>query len=158
MNTIYQRSSTLMVVNEMKQPKKDSGFDDLTEQDEGKLMKQETKRVYLYQTKCFECGKIIPVYCTLADFGDPPIIKKCRYCNTLYWYTPEDDFYIKPIEEQLDGKHCVRCNADLQKSLVPTHEYIKCCGTEFSLDGDFIYSINLDNDHTIDVEVNLIYR
>ena len=120
-------------------------------------MKKETKRVYVYETKCFVCSKTIHVYCTLADFGDPPIIRKCRYCNTLYWYTPEDEFYIMPIEQQLDGKICVRFSADLQESLVSTHKYIKCCGTEFSLDDDFVDSIYLNSNPTMDVEINLIY-
>lgn len=120
-------------------------------------MKKESKRVYVYETKCFECDKPIPVYCTLADFGDPPIIKKCKYCNTLYWYSPEDDFYIKPIEQQLEGKRCIRCDADLQESLVSTHKQIKCCGTEFSLDDDFADSIDPDSAPTRDVKVNLIY-
>ena len=120
-------------------------------------MKKEIKRVYVYETKCFECTNTIPIYCTLADFGDPPIIKKCKYCSTLYWYSPEDDFYIKPIEQQLEGKSCVQCNADLRESLVSTHKNIKCCGTEFSLEDDFIYSIDLDSNPTIDVKVNLIY-
>jgi len=120
-------------------------------------MNQEIKRVYVYETKCFACERTIPVYCTLADFGDPPIITKCKNCNTLYWYSPEEDFYIRPIKQQLEGKSCVRCNANLRDSLVSTHKHIKCCGTEFSLDDDYANSIDLVSNPTRDVKVNLIY-
>ena len=120
-------------------------------------MKKETKRVYVYDAKCFECNKAIPIYFTVPDFGDPPIIKKCKFCNTLYWYTPEDEYYKRPLEKQLDGKACVNCNMGLGVALVPTHTHIKCCHSEFSIDDDFAYAIDLDSSVMENVEVYLIY-
>ena len=120
-------------------------------------MKKETRRAYVYNTKCFECNKSIPIYVTLPDFGDPPIIKKCRFCDELYWYTPDDEYYRNPLEKQLEGKTCVKCNADLSKALVPIHTHIKCCDTEFSLDDDFADCMNSDGSIMENIEVYLIY-
>lgn len=91
----------------------------------------------VYNATCLECNSSIKVYFTVADFGDAPIIKKCSQCGELYWYTPEDEAYIQPIDKQLVGIKCVKCNASLLNTLIPTHKKIKCCGIEFSLDDDF---------------------
>ena len=100
-------------------------------------MKKETKMAYVYNATCFDCNSIKKVYYTVADFGDAPIIKKCNHCDELYWYTPDDEVYILPIDKQLNGKKCEKCNAQLLNALVSTHKNIQCCGTEFSLDDDF---------------------
>lgn len=100
-------------------------------------MKKKSKMVYVYNAKCVDCNTNRKVYYTVADFGDAPIIKKCAQCGELYWYTPDDEAYIQPIDKQLSGKECVKCKAELINALVPTHKNIKCCGTEFSLDDNF---------------------
>lgn len=100
-------------------------------------MRKVTKMVYVYNATCLDCNSSKKVYYTVADFGEAPIIKKCSHCGELYWYTPEDDAYIQPIDKQLIGKKCEKCNAELLKALVPTHVNIQCCGMEFSLDDDF---------------------
>ena len=120
-------------------------------------MKEEIVRVYVYYTKCSFCNKKIPIYYTLPDFGDPPVIKKCKFCETLYWYTPEDEYYRKPLIKQLEMKTCIKCNAELIKSLVPTHTNINCCNSIFSLDDNFAYSINLENGNMEKISVYLIY-
>jgi len=120
-------------------------------------MKKEVKRAYVYEAKCFECNKIQKIYFTMPDFGDAPIIQKCRFCSTLYWHTPEDEYYIKPLDKQLEGKACIKCDANLNKTLVPTHSHIKCCNVEFSLDDDYSYGISVDSASMEEVEVYLIY-
>ena len=120
-------------------------------------MNKEVKRAYVYEVKCVKCEKNQPVYFTVPDFGDAPIIQKCRFCDTLYWHTPEDEYHIKPLDKQLEGKVCIKCNADLSKALVPAHSHIKCCNMEFSLDDNFSYNIDWDCASMAEVEVSLIY-
>jgi len=120
-------------------------------------MKVTTIKAYVYNTKCFDCNKTIPIYVTLADYGDPPVILKCKKCGELYMYTLDDVFYRSSLEKQLDGKTCMKCNAILLESLVPTHTHIRCCNNEFSLDDNFSDSINLDSGTIEDVMVSLIY-
>lgn len=120
-------------------------------------MKKEIKLVYVYNAKCFICNSNKKVYYTVADFGDAPVIKKCSHCGELYWYALDDEVYIKSIDKQLDGKKCKKCNAELLNSLVPTHKNIQCCGTEFSLDDDFI-GYNIPSSAEMEpVDVYLIY-
>lgn len=112
---------------------------------------------YVYYATCFGCNTKKKVYYTVADFGDAPIIKKCKHCGELYWYTPEDEAYIQLIDKQLSGKKCKRCNAELLNALVPTHKSIQCCGMEFSLDDDFA-SYNIPPEFEMEqVDVYLIY-
>ena len=120
-------------------------------------MKKSTVNAYKYNTICFECGKTISIYFTLSDFGDPPIIKKCKICDTLYWYTSEDEAYIKPLSKQIEGRTCVGCNANLNEALVATYTHLKCCSTVFSLDDNFIDSVSLDNGIIESIEVYLLY-
>ena len=122
-----------------------------------KVLRKAIHRAYVYSAKCIECNKSTPVYVTLPDFGDPPIIKKCKFCDTLYWYSPEDIYYKKPLEKQIEGKNCAICAANLCEALVPTHTHIKCCNTEYSLDDDFINLVDLDYSVMEDVEVYLVY-
>lgn len=120
-------------------------------------MKKDIKMVYVYNAKCFICNSSIKVYYTVADFGDAPIIKKCNHCGELYWYTPDDEVYIQPIEKQLNGKKCEKCNAQLLNALVSTHKNIQCCGTEISLDDDFAgYTIQPEVEME-PIDVYLIY-
>jgi len=120
-------------------------------------MKKESKMVYVYNAKCFNCNSSKKVYYTVADFGDAPIIKKCNHCGELYWYTLDDEEYIQSIDKQLDGKKCEKCNVELLNALVPTHKNIRCCGTEFSLDDDFTgYNIQPSAEME-QVDVYLIY-
>ena len=120
------------------------------------MMKKQVVNAYCFEVKCPECKRTKKIYYTLPDFGDPPIILKCRECGELYWYTPEDDAYIRPIHDQLAGKNCVSCRAVLQESLCPTHKNIKCCSQAVSLDDDFYLS---DPQKSVmeEVKVNLIY-
>jgi len=101
---------------------------------------------------CFACNKTISVYVSLSDFGDAPVIKKCKYCDTLYAYTI---YYerSKSLEEQLKGINCVNCSAELSIALVLAHTHIKCCNTVFSLDDDFSDSFGRDSDLVEDLEV-----
>ena len=113
--------------------------------------------VYVFNTACIECSTNKEVYYTVPDFGEPPIIKKCKHCGELYWYSPEDEAYIQPVDKQLSGKKCEKCKTELINALVPTHKNIQCCGTEFSLDDDFAgYNISPVTD-MIAVDVYLIY-
>jgi hypothetical protein len=100
-------------------------------------MRKVAMTAYVYNATCIECNSSKKVYFTVADFGDAPIINKCSQCGELYWYTPEDESYIQSIDKQLIGKKCVKCNASLLNTLIPTHKNIQCCGVEFSLDDDF---------------------
>jgi len=90
-------------------------------------------KAYRYDTKCFECTKLIPIYFTIPGVGYPPTIKKCKYCDTLYWHSITDEEYGL-LEKYIVGKKCVQCHADLSEALVQTHTNIKCCNTSFSLD------------------------
>lgn len=120
-------------------------------------MKRETKMVYVFNAVCIDCNNNKKVYYTVADFGDAPIIKKCAQCGELYWYTPDDEAYIQPIDKQLSGKKCEKCKTELINALVPTHKNIQCCGTEFSLDDDFAgYNIPAVTE-LVSVDVYLIY-
>ena len=125
-----------------------------------KFLNKTIINAYKYNTICFICGKEVPVYFTLLDndYGDEPILRKCKICDTLYLYRFEDAAYIQPIEKQVDGKTCLKCNKDLKETLVPTHTYLKCCGTIFSLDDDFDLSQNLDSSIIEKIEAYLIYR
>ena len=120
-------------------------------------MEKAIKRAYVFYTKCVDCNKRISVYHTLPDFGDPSYIKKCRFCDTLYWYTPEDEFYVKCYNEQIMSKACAVCNAKLSDALVNTHTSLRCCNAAFSLDDNFADSVDLDNEVTEDIEVYLLY-
>ncbi|MDD4095887.1 MAG: hypothetical protein PHP22_06570 [Oscillospiraceae bacterium] len=119
-------------------------------------MKKQVVNAYCFEVECPECNGKKKIYYTLPDFGDPPIILKCRECGELYWYTPEDDAYIRPIHDQLAGKKCVSCGAVLQESLCPTHKNIKCCSQVVSLDDDF-YLSDPQKSMMEEVNVNLIY-
>lgn len=119
-------------------------------------MKKVIAKVNKYDAECSICKKKIPIYLMLPDFGDPPIIKKCKCCETLYWYTPDEDYYLKPYEKQIEGKRCEICNANLSENLVLTHKHIKCCGMIFSLDDNFIESMRIDSPLE-KIEVYLIY-
>jgi hypothetical protein len=120
-------------------------------------MKKEKKMVYFYSVPCSDCNQIKYIYYTVADFGDAPYIRHCKYCGELYWYTPDDEAYVKSIDAQLNGKKCEKCKADLKNALVPTHRNIQCCGKEFSLDDDFISPNIPPNTAMIPIEVYLIY-
>jgi hypothetical protein len=72
-------------------------------------------------------------------------------------YTPEDDAYIRPIEEQIKDEQCITCGSDLSGALVPTYTNIKCCGQVFSLDDNFADSTNMDSGAMKDIEVYLLY-
>jgi len=109
-----------------------------------------------YNTVCFICSKEIPIYFTNPN--DLGIIKKCKVCDTLYLYYLYQDKHIQPVEKQLEGKLCINCHQDLNKTLVSTFTNIKCCSTSFTLDDDFDISYNLDADNKEDVEVFLIYE
>jgi len=123
-------------------------------------MKKAIRRAYKFSAKC-PCGKSVDIYITIPDFGDPPIVNKCNICDVLYWYTPDDDYYIKPLDEQVGDKNCIKCNAKLRSSLESTHKNIKCdCGKTFSLDDNFLrsYRIRYDNLPSMeDIEVYLLY-
>ena len=120
-------------------------------------MKKETHAAYMYLAKCIGCNKVVPIYFTVSDFGEAPILRKCKNCDTLYWYTVEDETYIQPLEKQLEGKLCVTCNTLLNETLVPTHTYIKCDDSIFSLDDDFAVLTNLDESEMENIEVYLLY-
>ncbi len=120
-------------------------------------MKKQVVYAYCFEVNCSECNRKKKIYYTLPDFGDPPIILKCKECGELYWYTPEDDAYIRPIRDQLIGKKCVLCGSFLLESLCPTHKYIDCCNQEISLDDDFYRSNPHKESIMEEVEVNLIY-
>ena len=118
-------------------------------------MKKQTIKAYVYHTKCFECNKEIPVY-HVSDPWTLTIIKKCKFRDMLYAYTPYDE-RERPLEKQLEGKTCVKCNAELAKALVATHTHIKCCNSEFSLDDDFADLFGRDSDVMENVEAYSIY-
>lgn len=120
-------------------------------------MKKETRMVYVYNATCVECNNNIKVYYTVADFGDAPIIKKCAQCGELYWYTPDDELYIQPLDKQLREIKCEKCKAELINTLVPTHKNIMCCNNEFSLDDDFAGNNIPPISEMVPVEVYLIY-
>jgi hypothetical protein len=120
-------------------------------------MKKVTKMVYVYNAICFQCNLNVKVYYTVSDFGDAPIIRKCSHCGELYWYTPDDEAYIRLIFKQLIGKHCEKCNTELLDNLIPTHKNIQCCSTEFSLEDDFAgYNIPPATE-MVPIDVYLIY-
>jgi hypothetical protein len=113
--------------------------------------------VYSYKYKCFECNEIKTIYYTVADFGDSAHILQCKHCCELYCYTPENEVYLKPLDEQLIGLRCVECNNDLSNSLVPTHKGLRCCGEYFSLEDDFMPKTIPPNTALVPVEIYLIY-
>jgi len=121
-------------------------------------MKKNTQNAYKYDAICPDCGKETRIYFTLADFYDAPIITKCKCCDTLYWHTPEDEYYIRPLEKQIEGKKCIKCEASLSEVLVPNHRDIKCkcCKTIFSLADNFADSMKYDSPME-EIEVYLIY-
>ena len=47
-------------------------------------MKKETKMAYVYKAKCFNCNSSKKIYYNVSDFGDAPIIKKCKHCGELF--------------------------------------------------------------------------
>lgn len=102
-------------------------------------MKKETRRAFEYNGECIECNGKYSFYYTLADFGDPPIVLHCKVCNALYWYTQEEEDYLRPLNEQINNMKCAICNNNLKDNLVPTHKCVRChkCGDVFSLDDDF---------------------
>ncbi len=120
-------------------------------------MNKETVKVYKYAARCIECKEGFDVYYTFADFGDAPVLLRCRHCNEYYWYTPDDDAYIRPIDAQLKGITCAGCGAGLKDCLVPTHKDIECCGYRFSLDDNFADNISLRDDEMTTLQVNMIY-
>lgn len=120
-------------------------------------MNKEIKCVYVYETKCLDCGKCITIYYTLPDFGDAPFLRKCIFCDTLYWYSADDEYYIRPLAGQIEGKVCEKCKSALSESLVPTHTHLVCCNNTFSLDDDFVDSVDLDGQTMKSIEVYLIY-
>lgn len=120
-------------------------------------MQKTTVMVYCYKIKCESCNQDINVYYTVPDFGDSPVIRKCKHCGQFYWYTAEDECYIKPLAEQMDNDKCEVCGAILKNSLIPTHKFINCCGYEFSLDDDFAGNIIPPNNEMVPLEVYLIY-
>jgi len=120
-------------------------------------MRKEKVKVYCFKTKCVDCDKEITVYYTLPDFGDAPIMKRCRHCGEYYWYTREDEIYQRTIDEQLDDLKCQECGADLNVSLVPTHKDILCCGYKFSLNDDFASHSIPPNDEMVSLDVYMIY-
>lgn len=120
-------------------------------------MEKNKVMVYCFKTKCIDCNKEIVIYYTVPDFGDAPVIKRCKNCGEYYWYTPENEAYNKAIEKQLDGLHCEKCNAELKNSLVLTHMNITCCGSEFSLDEDFAGNLIPDGNKMVPLEVYFIY-
>jgi phage FluMu protein Com len=101
---------------------------------------------------------MVSVYYTLADFYEAPFIKKCKFCNALYRYTPEDDWYIQPFAKQIENKECVECNARLSEALMSVYTNIKCCNcdTMFSLDDNFTHGMRYDS-FTEEIEVYLLY-
>ena len=120
-------------------------------------MKKELKMVYTYMWQCSSCNMMKQIYYTGADFGDAPYIMHCKHCGELYWYTLEDEEYLRPIGLQIEEIKCETCKADLKNALVPIHKNIQCCGMEISLDDDFAgYNIPPVND-MVPVEVYLIY-
>lgn len=120
-------------------------------------MKKAIKNVYKFSVQCDVCNKSKTVLYTVSDFGDAPHLMRCKYCEELYWYTPEDEAYIKPIEKQLIDLKCVKCGSKLKDSLVPTHKDINCFGTVFSLDDDFTGNAIPPNSDMISVDVYLLY-
>ena len=119
-------------------------------------MKKETRMVYEFKTKCIDCSKNLTIYYTIGDFGDPPTILHCKYCNEYYWYTFEENAYIRPLPKQIENLKCEKCGAELKKCLVPTHKNIECC-YNFSLDDDFAGSKIPKDCEMVPVEVYLIY-
>lgn len=120
-------------------------------------MKKERVKAYRYITKCLECNKEVIVYYTLSDFGDAPIILHCTNCGEYYWYTKDDEYYNKPLKEQLNRQKCEKCGVDLSNSLVPAHKDIRCCDYVFSLDEDFATNINPLDDEMVFLDVYMIY-
>lgn len=118
-------------------------------------MKKEIRNLYKYDAICPDCGKKIPIYFALADFYEP-VLKKCKCCDALYWYDEDATYYIRPLEKQLEGKICEKCNTDLKDALVPTHTHIKCDHTNFSIHDNFLLSRRYD-DSTEKIEVYLLY-
>lgn len=120
-------------------------------------MIKEVRMVYEFETKCIDCNKNIKVYYTVADFGAAPTILHCKYCKEYYWYTFEDDAYIRPFHKQIENMKCINCEADLKNCLVPTHRLIECCGNELSLDDDFAEYKIPNESEMVPVEVYLLY-
>lgn len=120
-------------------------------------MKNQIVRAYVYQFECPKCGEHKPIYFATPDFGDAPIILKCRDCDTLYWYTKDDEYYFLPVEQKIKNLRCCTCSANLENSLVKTYTHIKCCDEEYELDEGFLYSISRDDNPLVDVNVNLLY-
>jgi hypothetical protein len=115
------------------------------------------KNVYLFEAKCLKCNETKPIYYTLSDFGDAPLIKKCKSCDAHYWYTLDDAHYIRPLDKQLEGKKCIECGVDLSEVLVDTHTHIKCCNSSFSLDADYANSARNNIFNMDKIAVYLIY-
>lgn len=99
-------------------------------------MEQATIPAYVLSTQCPKCGSNYKIYYDLADFYEVRIIKKCRKCKTLYYYSPEDEHYQKmTFTKQINGKTCCKCNENLKDILIDVHKEMLCedCGWVFSL-------------------------
>lgn len=120
-------------------------------------MRKEKRKAFVYKYNCDVCKMDHTIYYSVGDFGDPPTIVKCKHCGELYCYEPGDEYYFRPLKEELRGKKCVKCRAELDDSLVPTHKQISCCGYTISLDDDFMGHNIPSSKEMKEAEVNLIY-
>lgn len=122
-------------------------------------MIQALSKAYSTVVKCHYCDSDIKIFFTAPDFGAPPTIVHCKYCNELYGYTPEDEVYIRKLDEQLIGKKCIQCNAQLSDALVPTNIFIQCtcCFNEVSYSEDIFGKCIPDDDEMETIRVTLIY-
>ncbi len=120
-------------------------------------MKRVIRYAYEYNINCIECGKKLTIFYTVPDYGEAPVIMKCKNCGEFYWYTKDDEFYINPLEKQLLSMRCEKCNLELIDTLVPTHNSIYCCGEKFDLDDNYVGGVIPNNSARKEVPVYLIY-
>ncbi len=121
------------------------------------MMKKQKMNVYVFKHKCCDCGKVKDIYYTLSDFGDAPTLKKCKNCGTYYRYDSEEDAYMKPIEEKLEGLSCSVCGANLKETLCFPYEDVKCRYGTYKLDNNFAHNLYSSDEDMVQIEVFLIY-
>ena len=93
------------------------------------MFRKEEHGCGIIKNTCQECGKTIETYFVHGDTHRPKLMQ-CNNCDAIYYYDEEFSHYLKPIDEQIDGKVCATCKTNLKDSLVKYKPPKKCkyCG------------------------------
>jgi rubredoxin len=88
-------------------------------------MKKIAVRCWRDEAAC-ECGKAIPVYFTVPDFGDAVKLFICLHCGAILAVDPETEHYSgMPFEKLRNGLECPSCRYSLA-DVVPYPDTFLC--------------------------------